>query len=183
MTKLAIVTGDYVKILRITSGLSKTQLAKKIGVSYYYLNKIEKGEVQRWKPKVVPRLARAFRMKTATFVRDIGSMYLARYSDKGLVRQEKLLLIAFGKIYKNLRERRGLSVEQVARKSRVPVANIRTIERGAGQYNQTIWRAICLAIGYQPWDVLKLVYKELRISLHEKPRVVRSKRSTNQRES
>jgi transcriptional regulator with XRE-family HTH domain len=164
MKRLAKVTGDCIKLLRITNGISKAALANKIGVSIYFVNKIEKGEMQL-KGNVIIRLAKVFKMKTAAFALIIGSMYDARYSGKRHDAKEKLLLRTFGKIYKDLRRKKGLSMVQVANKSNVSVVNIRNIEQGVIAYHQPVWKAISLAIGYELSDVMELVYKDLKISL------------------
>jgi transcriptional regulator with XRE-family HTH domain len=164
MNKLAKVTGDYIKLLRLKNDFSKVHLAKKIGVSVYYLNKIENGELREFKDKIIHRIARAFRIKTAVLAIDIASMYAARFPG-ALDPKEKLALRAFGRIFKDLRRKKGLSIEQVARKANVSVANIRKVEQGVAQYYQPTWRAISLAIGYQLSDVMEIVYKELKISI------------------
>ncbi|KNZ69144.1 transcriptional regulator, XRE family [Thermincola ferriacetica] len=102
--------GSKIREFRKERGLTVTQLAEKLGVSPSYLSAVER-DIK--KPSVIM-------VKKISSLLNISVSYLMTNSENNTVTGEKL---------KNIRKSRGLSTEDLAELSQIPVEDIQNIER------------------------------------------------------
>ena len=94
-----MIVGEYIKQLRIASGLTQEELGKLLGVKRAAVNKWESGMVQNLKRTTIQKLADVFQVSPASFIdglpTDDESLILVNNSQQGdnnLTSQEKTLL-------------------------------------------------------------------------------------------